>query len=102
MAAPTTYVEVNIPSYRLTVINGKERHNFKVFLGKASSPTPVLVGEITSLRINSDVILESRNIKKQLLPTMFRDPEYLIRNHYDIFDFNNKYNEPSPSNMGLV
>ena len=88
---PATYLEVNIPSYTLIFINGKLRNNFKVFVGKISSPTPVLNSEITSLKTNSDAILESKNIKKELLPTMFRNPEYLIRNHFDIFKNNGKY-----------
>lgn len=99
---PATYLEVNIPSHTLTFINGKLRNNFKVFVGKISSPSPVLNSEITSLKTNSDAILESKNIKKELLPTMFRNPEYLIRNHFDIFNNNGKYIQPSPSNMRLV
>lgn len=81
------YVFVNIPAAELEAIEGGrvvERHNAVV--GKVDRQTPVLSSKINEINFNPFWHVPVSIIRKDLIPKMKADPEYLAKNRIRIFD----------------
>src|SRR5439155_16771068 len=76
------YVMVNIPAFRLDVIeDGKSVLGMKVVTGKKSSPTPLLADEMTSIVFSPSWHIPQDIVEKEIKPKLESDPGYLNRNN---------------------
>jgi murein L,D-transpeptidase YcbB/YkuD len=80
---PETRIEVNVPAAWLTVIeNGTPGLAMRAIVGAEKHPTPVLQARMNAVLFNPPWNIPTSIIKKEILPHLKRDPNYLDRNHY--------------------
>ncbi|WP_375057901.1 L,D-transpeptidase family protein [Zobellella sp. DQSA1] len=85
-AAPDRYVLVNIPAYRLTLMqNQRPELEMKVIVGRPDWPTPALATHIDGLKVNPDWTPTANIIREDLLPAQRRDSGFLIRNGFSVW-----------------
>lgn len=71
------YVLVNIPDYRLSVVeSGSEVFTSRVIVGKEQRATPILASEIRSIVLNPAWHVPRSILSKDILPKLGRDPAY--------------------------
>lgn len=75
-AAPTERrVEVNVPDYRLVVVEGARRLlDMAVVVGRPSRATPMMVSRLTVVQFNPPWGVPQRLAREDLLPRLRRDP----------------------------
>jgi murein L,D-transpeptidase YcbB/YkuD len=87
------YILVNIPAFRLDVIeNGKSVLDMKVVTGKKSSPTPVLADRMTTVVFSPYWNIPQDIVQKEIVPKLEADPGYLDRNNMEA-DENGRYRQ---------
>ena len=75
-------VEVNIPAYRLSLIqDGRITRSMRVVVGRRRSPTPVFSDRITYLEVNPTWTLPPSVVEKEIVQALKRDRDYLGKNH---------------------
>ncbi len=81
------YVLVNIPDYRLSVVeSGNEVFTSRVIVGKEQRATPILASEIRSIVLNPAWHVPRSILSKDILPKLGRDPAYLDREQFEVID----------------
>jgi murein L,D-transpeptidase YcbB/YkuD len=81
------YVLVNIPDYRLSVVeSGSEVFTSRVIVGKEQRATPILASEIRSIVLNPAWHVPRSILSKDILPKLGRDPAYLDREQFEVID----------------
>ncbi|AXS42538.1 L,D-transpeptidase family protein [Breoghania sp. L-A4] len=84
------YVMVNIPAAEIEAVdNGVVRSRHTAVVGKIDRQTPILASKIYELNFNPYWTVPVSIIRKDLIPKMSEDPEYLARNKIRIYDWNN-------------
>lgn len=81
------YIFMNIPAAELQMVEfGRvvERHNAVV--GKIDRQTPVLTSQVREINFHPYWHVPVSIIKKDLIPKMQTEPDYLAKNHIRIFD----------------
>ena len=80
------YVMVNIPAAQIEAVEqGKVASRHTAIVGKIDRQSPVLNSKIYELNINPFWTAPVSIVKKDLIPLMQKDPEYLTRNSIRIF-----------------
>ncbi|MCC2111902.1 MAG: L,D-transpeptidase family protein [Hyphomicrobiales bacterium] len=82
------YVMVNIPAAEIEAVEGGRvvsRHTAVV--GKVDRQTPILASRIQELNFNPFWTVPKSIIRKDLIPKMKEDPDYLTKNKIRIFDY---------------
>lgn len=85
------YVFLNIPAAEVEMVEGGrvvERHNAVV--GKIDRQTPVLTSKIVEINFHPYWHVPVSIIRKDLIPKMQTEPDYLAKNHIRIFDGRNQ------------
>jgi murein L,D-transpeptidase YcbB/YkuD len=81
------YVMMNIPAAELeTVQAGQVVTRHTTVVGKIDRQSPVLAVRITEINFNPFWTVPASIVRRDLIPKMQRDPEYLTRNRIRIFD----------------
>ncbi len=81
------YVIVNIPAFRLRLVEDRtETLTMRVIVGRKKRPTPVLSSQMTYLEVNPYWNVPQKIARKDLLPKIQADPEYLVRQGIQVFD----------------
>lgn len=81
------YLLLNIPSYHLKVVeNRREVHSMRAIVGKKERQTPVMSAKMTYLEINPYWNIPQKIARKDLLPKIHNDPQYLIRQKIQVFE----------------
>lgn len=84
---PQQYIWVNIPSYQLQLWDsGFVMLTSKVVVGKPQTRTPQLTSAISDLITYPKWHIPQSIIKKEILPALKRDPEYLARKGFSLVD----------------
>jgi murein L,D-transpeptidase YcbB/YkuD len=82
-----TYIYVNIPSFKLRVIEKSEvRKVFNVIVGKPETPTPVMSSKIEKIITNPFWNVPKKITLYELLPQIKKDSMYLKRNRFKLMD----------------
>ncbi len=82
---PALAIVVNIPGYELTLASrGQVLLKSRVIVGKPSSPTPLLDGEITRVEINPYWNVPPGIARRELAPKIAADPGYLAANRLHV------------------
>ncbi len=84
------YVMVNIPAAEIEAVeNGRVRSRHTAVVGKIDRQTPILNSKIYEINFNPYWTVPVSIIRKDLIPKMKQDPEYLAKNKIRIFDWKN-------------
>jgi murein L,D-transpeptidase YcbB/YkuD len=79
-------VEVNVPDFRLAVIEeGRVIMDMAVVVGRPARATPMIVTRMTSVQFNPPWGVPQRNAREDLLPRLQRDPTSLQARGFRIF-----------------
>ncbi|WP_244299243.1 L,D-transpeptidase family protein [Roseibium aquae] len=82
------YVMVNIPAAEIEAVeNGHVRSRHTAVVGKIDRQTPILNSKIYELNFNPYWTVPRSIIRKDLIPKMNQDPQYLEKNKIRIFDW---------------
>jgi L,D-transpeptidase YcbB len=80
-----THIEVNIPDYEAVVIDkGEVIERNRVVVGKEATPTPVFSDTMKFLIVNPAWNVPQSIIRKEMLPRLAADPDYLRRMGYEV------------------
>ena len=83
-----TYVIVNIPAAEIEAVeNGRVHSRHTAVVGKIDRQTPLLKSSIHELNFNPHWTVPKSIIRRDLIPLMNEDPEYLTKNKIRIFDW---------------
>jgi len=92
---PSNYIWVNIPSYRLDVVeNDTVVLSSKVVVGKPETSTPLITSVMTDMITYPVWHIPNSIIVKEILPALKKDPGYLKKKGYSIVD--KDHNEVDP------
>ena len=81
------FVMVNIPAAQIeAVANGRVESRHTAIVGKRDRQSPVLASKIYELNLNPYWTSPVSIVKKDLIPLMRKDPQYLADNKIRIFD----------------
>jgi L,D-transpeptidase YcbB len=81
------YVVVNIPAAQLEAIdNGTVASRHTAIVGKPERPSPVLQAKIVEVNFNPTWTVPASIVRKDLIPKMQAEPDYLSKNRIHIFD----------------
>lgn len=84
---PETFVWVNIPSFGLQVfVNDTNVLESKIIVGKPATPTPELTSAINNLVVYPNWTIPASIIRKEILPALKKNPDYLSQKGYNLFD----------------
>ncbi|EFO29496.1 peptidoglycan binding domain-containing protein [Roseibium sp. TrichSKD4] len=82
------YVMVNIPAAEIEAVEyGRVRSRHTAVVGKIDRQTPILNSKIYELNFNPYWTVPVSIIRKDLIPKMKQDPQYLAKNRIRIFDW---------------
>jgi murein L,D-transpeptidase YcbB/YkuD len=99
------HVMVNIPAFRLDVIEGgKSVLAMNVVIGKKASPTPVLSDRMKYVVFSPYWNIPSDIAEREIVPKAEKDPGYLERNNIEVDEEGGRYRQrPGKGNsLGLV
>ncbi|NII81287.1 MULTISPECIES: L,D-transpeptidase family protein [unclassified Pedobacter] len=96
------YLQINIPSFLLTLHNGDSATIFKVVVGKPTSPSPQLESKVQYLTTAPEWKVPVKIFIRELLPKGLKNPTFLEDNHYAIYDQKGNYVIGSPANLKLI
>jgi len=86
-AQPHRYVMVNIPGAQAEAVeDGVVELHHNVVVGKADRESPELSVKILAVNFNPYWTVPASIIKKDLIPKMQAQPDYLTKNHIRIYD----------------
>ena len=81
------YLMVNIPAFQMEVVEeGRVVSTMRTVVGRKSRPTPLLVSRITYLEINPYWHVPHKIARKDLLPKIKANPDFLVRQDFRVFD----------------
>lgn len=84
---PETFIWVNIPSFGLqTFVNDTNVLESKIIVGKPATPTPELTSAINNLVVYPNWTIPASIIRKEILPALKKNPDYLSQKGYNLFD----------------
>jgi murein L,D-transpeptidase YcbB/YkuD len=89
------YVQVNIPSFKLTYHLPDAERVFKVIVGSAANPTPVLKSSITHFSTAPEWKVPNSIFTKEIMPKAINNPAYLDQNDMTIYDANGAIEKPT-------
>ena len=90
------YVLVNLPEYQLRVLDGEqELMTSRVIVGQLKRQTPILASQIASVVLNPAWHVPSTILRKDIVPKLTHDPEYLTKERIDIYDYEGTKIDPA-------
>jgi murein L,D-transpeptidase YcbB/YkuD len=96
------YISINIPAFNLRYYKKSAYQEFKVIVGKPSTPTPVLASSIGYFTTAPDWTVPQKILVKELLPLALKHPGYLDNNNFRIYDKKGNTIDPDPINLKRV
>lgn len=92
------YVVVNLPAARVEAIEHDVAvARYTAVVGRPSRPSPDINSKIVEVNFNPYWTVPVSIVRKDLIPIMEKDPEYLSKNHIRIYDVH--HNELPPSQI---
>src|SRR4029079_9446037 len=103
---PARYILVDVPDYRLDVIqNGKSVLDMRVVVGAPDKKTPIFADEMTTVIFSPYWNVPPDIAKKETAPMAAKDPSYLDRNNMEVVNWAGETVDPGSvdwSNPGNV
>ncbi|MGE4462632.1 MAG: murein L,D-transpeptidase [Arcobacter sp.] len=80
------YILINIPEYRLRMIENNDiKLNMAVVVGERKHPTPIFSDKMSYIVLNPNWNIPESITKKEILPKLLKDPNYLASKGIDIY-----------------
>ncbi len=93
------YVVCNLPAARIEAIeNGAAVSRHTAVVGKPDRPSPEISSKIVEINFNPYWTVPASIVRKDLIPRMQDEPDYLTSNHIRIFNMRHKELQPSQIN----
>ncbi len=93
------YVVCNIPAARIEAIeNGAAVSRHTAVVGKPDRPSPEINSKIVQINFNPYWTVPASIVRKDLIPKMQDQPDYLTSNHIRIFDIKHRELQPADIN----
>ncbi len=93
------YVVCNLPAARIVAIEkGAAVSRHSAVVGKPDRPSPEVNSKIVEINFNPYWTVPASIVRKDLIPKMQDQPDYLTSNHIRIFDMRHKELQPSQIN----
>jgi murein L,D-transpeptidase YcbB/YkuD len=81
------FISVNIPEYKLRVVNNHQAVlEANVVVGKKGHETPIFVDTLESIVFSPEWNVPSQIATKEILPLVQRNPYYLQKNNFEVYD----------------
>ncbi|PLY05065.1 MAG: hypothetical protein C0625_13595 [Arcobacter sp.] len=81
------YLIVNIPDYKLKMYNnGELKLDMAVVVGEYKNPTPIFSHKMSSIVLNPYWRIPQRIVKKEIIPKLVEDPNYLATSDIKVFE----------------
>jgi murein L,D-transpeptidase YcbB/YkuD len=94
-ASLTDFLLINVPAFEATLVRGGEAiMTTKVIVGDTETETPLFEARMKHVVINPTWTVPYSIASKELLPKIQRDPGFLTRGGYDVFDRDNRRVDP--------
>ena len=78
-------IEINVADFSASLLDGDiVVHHARVVVGKPETPTPIFSGLIRYLLINPSWQVPDSIVKKEMLPKLASDPDYLAEHGYEV------------------
>jgi murein L,D-transpeptidase YcbB/YkuD len=88
---PSRYVMVNIPAAQVEAVqDGVVENRHIAIVGRPSRPSPDVNSKITEINFNPYWTVPVSIVRRDLIPLMQKDPNYLASEHIRIFDQHHK------------
>jgi murein L,D-transpeptidase YcbB/YkuD len=98
-SAGARFVMSNIPAAHIEAVeNGVAVSRHTGVFGKPDRPSPEINSRITEINFNPYWTVPVSIVKKDLIPMMQKDPQYLTKNHIRIFDQRRRELQPQQVN----
>ena len=82
---PAHFILVNIPEYRLHVVDhGADSLSMDVVVGKAASATSIFTGRLSLVAFSPYWNVPTGIVKNEMLPKLKKDPGYLAHEHMEV------------------
>ena len=93
------YVVCNLPAARIEAIeNGAAVSRHTAVVGKPDRPSPEINSKIIQINFNPYWTVPASIVRRDLIPKMQDQPDYLTSNHIRIFDMRHRELQPSQIN----
>jgi len=87
----TNYILVNIPEYKMHVFDsGHLQFDMNVIVGTSANSTVIFTGKLKYIVFSPYWNVPESIVKKEILPAIQKNPDYLVKNHMEI------YGKPGP------
>lgn len=81
------YLLVNIPGAAVEAVeNGRVARRHAAVVGRPDRPSPQLQAQVTAINLNPSWTVPASIIRRDIIPYMRRDPDYLARHRIRMFD----------------
>lgn len=81
------YLLVNIPEYKMRMIdNSKIKLDMEVIVGEKKHPTPIFSDKMSYIVLNPNWNIPESITKKEILPKLIEDPNYLKKKGINIYE----------------
>ncbi len=99
-ALPKRFVMVNIPAASVEAVeNGVVVQRHTAVVGKITRPSPIVNSKITEINFHPYWTVPASIIKKDLIPLMQKDPNYLADWKIRVFDKSGQEVSPEPDRL---
>ena len=86
-SVPDRYVVVNIPAAAVEAVeNGRVVSRHTAVVGKVERPSPIVNSKIYEINFNPFWTVPASIIRRDLIPLMQKQPDYLTKQHIRIYD----------------
>jgi len=83
--AEDRYIMVNIPDFRLYYReNGRDALTMRVVVGDKTHHTPIFSNKISFIVLNPYWLIPNSIVKKEMIPKMIKNPNYLEQRGYEV------------------
>lgn len=95
---PERFIMVNIPAAQVEAVeNGMVASRHTAIVGKVDRPSPIVNSKVTEINFNPFWTVPASIIRKDLIPLMQKDPDYLT--NYKIRVYDQRGTELSPASI---
>ncbi len=85
------YIYVNIPDFKMYFMkNGAKEMGMRVVVGRRENPTPIFSSTFSYMVLNPTWAVPSSIVKKEMLPRIQEDPDYLASRKFKLYKWINK------------
>ncbi len=82
----STYIEVNVPEYKVRLYSGgRVIFDSDIVVGRIDRPTPIFSSRMTYMVLNPTWTIPDNLIKKDLIPVLKKNPNYLQEHNIHVY-----------------